>query len=332
MATGLMQQPFPGRAEFAPIVRATFGRGCRLTEVRRLTGASKKGVYRLGFGDGGAAIGYVWAESENYWPKAPDEPDPAANPFTDASGAGLFSAAHSLLGSLGVRVPELYSLDCSRAVFPADVALIEYVPGDSLESLLDAGAPEAADVVGRLRTMLDVMHAHRGPGFGKITAVTDGSRSCEQVVLERALAHLAEAADRMPNIGAVRTALDSKLRELAGAIRPRREYGLIHGELGPDHVLVDSASRPVLVDIEGLMFFDVEWEHAFLEMRFRQHYPALRAAGLDEQRLRLYRLAEHLSLVAGPLRLADTDFPDRDFMLEIAHLHAGRAIGYVQPP
>ena len=30
--------------------------------------------------------------------------------------------------------------------------------------------------------------------------------------------------------------------------------------------------------------------------------------------MRLYRLAMHLSLVAGPLRLLDGDFPDRTFM------------------
>ncbi|MEU0751347.1 hypothetical protein ABZ476_33950, partial [Streptomyces albogriseolus] len=39
---------------------------------------------------------------------------------------------------------------------------------------------------------------------------------------------------------------------------PRTEHGLIHGELGPDHVLVDASGHPVLIDIEGAMFFDVE--------------------------------------------------------------------------
>lgn len=41
--------------------------------------------------------------------------------------------------------------------------------------------------------------------------------SCEQVVLDRALAHLAEAAWRDGRIGAVRSQLESVLGELAGA-------------------------------------------------------------------------------------------------------------------
>ena len=328
----MSREQFLTAADFAPVVQAAFGGGHRLTEVRRLRGGSKKGVYRLVLDDGEAVVGYVWGESENYWPAADNvTADDQTGPFSDATGAGLFSAAWSLLHSLGVRVPDLYLLDQSLAAFPAGVALVEWVAGETLESRLDSGARQAREVVLRLRESLEVMHAQRNPRFGKIGFPSAGG-SCEQVVLDRALGHLAEAADRLPRIDAARIGLEQKLREFAAAIQPRFEYGLIHGELGPDHVLVDADGRPVLIDIEGLMYFDIEWEHVFLEMRFRRHYELLRAGQLDERRLRLYRLAEHLSLIAGPLRLADTDFPERDFMVEIAMAHADRALGYVQPP
>jgi hypothetical protein len=39
---------------------------------------------------------------------------------------------------------------------------------------------------------------------------------------------------------------------------------------------------------------------------------------LTPARLALFRLAMHLSLVAGPLRLLDGDYPEREEMLEIA--------------
>lgn len=329
-------------ADFVPVARAAFGSGRRLAEARRLSGGSKKGVYRLGFDDGTAVAGYVWSPDENYWPDAPGPVgdgtvgdstagDSDDDPFSDATGAGLFAAAHALLTSLGVRVPELYLLDQSRTLFPADVALVECVPGESLESLLDRGGAGGQEALRRLRDALDVMHGHRNPAFGKVGREGTGG-SCEQVVVGRALAHVAEAADRMPAIGAARVALESKVAELAAGVRPRQEYRLIHGELGPDHVLIDRAGEPVLIDIEGLMHFDVEWEHVFLQMRFKGNYPLLRADRLDPERLRLYRLATHLSLVAAPLRIADTDFPDRDFMIEIAEGHAARVLGYLQPP
>lgn len=321
-------------ADFEPVVRAAFGAGRRLADVRRLRGGSKKGVYQLAFDDGTAVVGYVWGESENYWPVADHAhagADERADPFSDATGADLFTGAHSLLRSLGIRVPELYLLDRSGTVYPDDVALIEWLPGGSLESRLDDDAQEAAPVLRRLRETLELMRGHRHPRFGKIGAPS-ARESCERVVLDRALAHLAEAADRMPSIAAARAELDERLRALAAAVRPRQEYGLVHGELGPDHVLVDGEGEPVLIDIEGLMYFDVEWEHAFLKMRFKYHYPPLRADLLDEDRLRLYRLALHLSLTAVPMRLAGSDYPERDFMIEIAVAHARAALGCLQPP
>ncbi|MEV6399418.1 hypothetical protein AB0M39_32300 [Streptomyces sp. NPDC051907] len=107
---------------------------------------------------------------------------------------------------------------------------------------------------------------------------------------------------------------------------PRAEYGLIHGELGPDHVLVDADGRAVLIDIEQTMHFDVEWEHVFLRLRFGDRYAALAQSGLDPQRLDLYLLAMRLSLVAGPLRLLDGDFPDRDFAQGIAEHNLQQAL------
>ncbi|MGH2443908.1 MAG: aminoglycoside phosphotransferase family protein, partial [Chloroflexota bacterium] len=108
------------------------------------------------------------------------------------------------------------------------------------------------------------------------------------------------------------------------------EYALIHGELGPDHVLVDAQGRPAIIDIEGLMFFDVEWEHAFLEFRFGEHYHHLWHDGLDAARIRFYKLCLHLSLCSGPLRLLDGDFPDRAEMMGIVDWNVAKALEFVR--
>ncbi|MFH8553656.1 phosphotransferase [Streptomyces celluloflavus] len=149
---------------------------------------------------------------------------------------------------------------------------------------------------------------------------------CERRVLDRALRDLDEAAGREDRIARAGAAFRDRLRELADRVSPRTEYGLIHGELGPDHVLVDADGHPVLIDIEGLMYFDVEWEHVFLQLRFGDWYTALARPGLDPRRLDLYMLAMRLSLVAGPLRLLDGDFPDRASMRGIAEHNMNEAL------
>lgn len=105
--------------------------------------------------------------------------------------------------------------------------------------------------------------------------------------------------------------MEDTLRRQAAIVVPRSE-SLIHGELGPDHVLIDHRGRPAIID------FDAEWEHVFLQMRFGRAYPLLRPSDLDPDRLSLYRLATHLSLEAGPLRLLDGDYPEREEMMQIA--------------
>jgi hypothetical protein len=320
------------RDELEAVVRVAFGPGRRLTAVHRLRGGSKKGVYRLSLDDGGTVIGYIWAAAENYWP-APCGAVANAGPFGEASGAGLFEAAGARLAAVGVRTPRVYLLDRTLAVYPAEIALVEDVRGGTLEQWLERGDPGAQQAVSRLAAALRAMHGCRGRHIGRVApadGVAPAARTCEQIVLDRALGHLADAASRVGRVAATRGELESVTAGLAAKVQPRADYRLIHGELGPDHVLIDERGEPVLIDIEGLMFFDVEWEHVFLRLRFGEHYPSLREDGLDEERLRFYRLAMHLSLIAGPLRLLDGDFPDREPMLRIVEYNIGKVLEFVR--
>jgi Phosphotransferase enzyme family len=211
--------------------------------------------------------------------------------------------------------------------------VVEDVPGENLETLLRDDPRSVRTTMALLAEALGAMQRHQEPRFGKVAlldkgGVSDGS-SCEQVVLDRALGDLSEAAARDVRIARSRGDLENILRTLAAAVSRRSEHGLIHGELGPDHVLVDRDGQPVLIDIEGLMFFDVEWEHAFLRLRFGEHYVSLERTGLDGDRLTFYLLAMRLSLVAGPLRLLDGDFPDRDFMMGIAEYNLQHALAFL---
>ncbi len=306
------------RDDLAPLAHAV---GHTLKDVARLRGGTKKGVYRLVFEDGSTAVAYVWSPEEDFWDAGPGDP---RDPFSPASGLGLFTAAADRLAAVGVRAPRLLYADPTHTHLPADTAIVEDLPGGTLEDLLDGDPAAAPEALERMAALLDTLHACTGPRFGKVAVVDNGGSSyggsCEELVVTRALSDLDELPARDPRAAAAHPQLADAVRTLAARVRPRTDPpALIHGELGGDHVLVTPDGDLALIDIEGLMYFDAEWEHVFLRQRFGRHYDALRTEHLDDDRLRLYRLAMHLSLVAGPLRLLDVgDFHDPEFMRGIA--------------
>ncbi|MFF8970537.1 phosphotransferase family protein [Streptomyces sp. NPDC014995] len=321
------------RDALAPLVRAAAGPHRALAAVVRLRGGSKKGVYRLHFDDDTTAVAYVWSADEDYWDAGPSD---LRDPFSHGTGLGLFTAAHDRLTAVGVRTPRLLYADDTHTHLPAETAVVEDLTGGSLEAALKRDPDAGRASLEQLAEQLTALHAHRGPAFGKVALVDNGGvpsdRSCEQRVIDGALRDIAATVVRDARIADAREELEAAVQEMGAAVRPRSRHALIHGELGPDHVLLDADGRPALIDIEGLMYFDVEWEHVFLELRFHEAYDALRVPGLDEDRLRLYRLAMRLSLVAGPLRLLDGDFPEPGPMRAIAEHNLRRALELIGRP
>jgi len=324
---------FADAGSLRPVVHAVFGARREITGVERLAGGSKKGAYRVGVDDGVTVLVYVWNAAEDFWQGVlPDGSDDPAKPFSHTSGLDLFESASSRLTAAGVRCPRLLLADRSRELYPGDIAVVEYVPGGSLEELLATDPAAAGPGLTVLAGWLASMQACRSAAFGKV-AVVDAGRpshggSCEQVVLQRALRDVSDICARDARAAGERGRLEQLLHSLVSPIEPRTSFSLVHGELGPDHILLDRNGQPVLIDIEGLMYFDAEWEHAFMEMRFGEHYSRLAGLNLDPDRLRFFKLARHLDLVAGPLRIADTRHPDREWFAELAEYHLARVLAF----
>lgn len=322
-----MTRSFLQPEDLHELVAEQFGSARRLTGLERLAGGSKKGVYRLRLDDGSTAILYSWAAGENFWPTFGSVPD---DPFTDASGAELFAVNHAALVAAGVRVPRLVTLDRDRGYLDADLAVVEDAGGTTLEAVMERDPTAAAAILSALGENLRRMHTSFGDSYGKLADIARGeasqARRPEDVIVDRALGQLDAVAGRDGRIAAARDRIAAHVHDLRGLVPPRQRYALVHGELGPDHVLVSAAGEPVIIDIEGLAYFDVEWEHAWLQMRFADGYPALRPVEVDPARIDLYRYAQTLSLIEAPLRIAETDFPDRQWMLELAEWNIKKAL------
>lgn len=312
------------------LVEPLLGSRRRVGRAERLRGGSKKGVYRLYVTDGSTFVLYRWHAEENYWP--PSRPGAGeVDPFGDDSSIAFFTASHDALRAASVRLPGIVGL--SPEPEHAQFALVEDAPCGTLESLRERDPAGAEASVAALAEQIKSMHAVNASAAGKVAHVRRGqsmSSTPEEFVFRRGLEDLRSASSAIPRLASIRQDVDAELRESRERVRPRSEFGLIHGELGPDHVLLDVALEPILIDIEGAMFFDVEWEHVFLELRFGRDYAQLQEDDLDDARLRLYRLCHYLSLVAGPLQLLEGPFPDRAAMLEIVNSNAERVLRFVR--
>lgn len=332
-----MMREFATGEQLSGVVARVFGTDRTIVTATRLPNGSKKGVYRLALDDATTAIVYIWDPAEDYWRdvQGAEHSDPA-DTFSHASGLDLFEAAVRRLDSLDVRCPRLVFADRSRSLYPADIAVVEDIRGGTLEALLERDPDAAREPLAGLAQSLRRMHDHPAPRFGKVAVVEQclpvNGESGAQVILDRALADVEEAADRSDRMRAGRSALSETLHDLASRITAPPRVGLIHGELGPDHVLVSADGTPVLIDIEGVAYFDIEWEHVFVRMRFGRHYAQLGRDDLDPDRMRLFQLAMHVSLVAGPLRIASGDHPQAAWFRDLAAHHTGIALAMAGAP
>jgi hypothetical protein len=193
------ERKFADAGSLRPLVRAAFGGHRSLQTAQRLPGGSKKGAYRLRMDDGGTALVYAWDACEDYWQGVlPDGAGDPGDPFSHASGLALFEAAARRLAAAGARCPQILFADRSRALYPADIAVVEDVAGGSLQALLETDPAAAQRPLSVLAGWLAAMAAVRSPSFGKVAFIDAGGRSpgasCEEAMLGRALAQL--SADR----------------------------------------------------------------------------------------------------------------------------------------
>ena len=226
-----MSREFVSEDDLARLLRE-FRPGARLAGSARLTGGSKKGVYRLHLADDSTLILYIWNEAENYWP--PND-GVAGDPFTDATGAREFLACHAALTEAGVRVPELYALDLGRSRYPAGLALLQDAGRESLEDLMERDSAAAARPLAQLGEALLAMHSSTGVRYGKVSelaadgdpaasvnlATAAAAKPAEDVMLRRALRLLDLAAAMEPELAAVQAELTALVLALREAVQPR---------------------------------------------------------------------------------------------------------------
>jgi len=308
-------------------VGRVFGTSYLVTSVSRMHGGAQKVVYKMECSNGFSCVLYVWDLSMNYF-----EEEKANEDINEQSyGSDLFELNNKFLIQHGIQTPALYDLNKEKDRYPFDYALVEYIDGRKAEEYFHHADLRVQDkVFQRLGDMLTTMHTNERRIFGKANANEIISEQCHFLQMENAKVQLAYASQYIEKIASNQSKLLDKLHELESRIKPRQQYGFIHGEMGPDHVLVNDKLEPFLIDIEGAMFFDIEQEHSFLEMRFGDFYRYLTNDTLDADRLLFYQFHHHISLTSGGLKLMHRGFPDQQFAKGLADYQSERALRFIK--
>lgn len=304
-----------------------FGTDYVVADVSKMHGGAQKVVYKIDFTNRFSCVLYVWDLSMNFF-----QEEIASVSIADQSyGSDLFEMNNRYLREHGIQTPALYDLNREKSRYNFDYALVEYVNGNKAEQYFQHPSVGVQDqLFERIGDMLAGMHANERQGYGKPNQVGEHSGSCHLLQLENAKEQLAYAVNHIESIRVNQSRLLEKLHELESRIAPRNRYGFIHGELGPDHILVTDQLEPYLIDIEGAGFYDIEHEHSFLEMRFRYFYRYLKNDNLDPNRMLFYRFHHHIALTSGGLKLLHRGFPDQPFAKGLADYHYRRALQFIE--
>lgn len=295
------------------LMTETFGVGYKIQQVTNRHGGAQKVVYKIECTNDFVCMLYVWDMTNNYF-----QEEIEADPEEERSfGCGLFETNHAFLCRHGIRTPALYYLNKERNRYAFDYALVEYVDGQDAAYYLRSDARTREIVFERIGALISRMHGLERTTYGRIQDNRSGTGCCHLKELAHAKLSLSYAAGYISDIETNQEKLLNKLNELAARISWRERYSFIHGELGPDHVMVSEKLEPYVIDIEGSMFYDLEYEHSFLEFRFGDAYDYLRSSRLDQNRMLFYRMFHHLSCTEGGLKLLHRGFPNQQLAREI---------------
>lgn len=315
------------KTDLQDYIGRVFGTSYLVARVSRMHGGAQKVVYKIECRNGFSCVLYVWDLSMNYFKEEKANEDRNEQSY----GSDLFELNNKYLTQHGIQTPALYDLNKERDRYPFDYALVEYLEGSKAETFFQQSDLRIQDkVFQRLGDMLSAMHTNKRHTFGKVNSNEISTGKCHLLQLENAKVQLAYSSQYIENIRLNQSKLLDKLYELEARIKPREQYGFIHGELGPDHVLVNDKLEPFLIDIEGAMFFDIEQEHSFLEMRFGDFYRYLKNDTLDPDRLLFYQFHHHISLTSGGLKLLHRGFPDQQFAKGLATYQSERMLRFIK--
>ena len=287
-------------------VKEVFGNRYELQSMERLLGGAQKHTYLAKTQNGFNFVIYIWDQSTSYF--SYDE----ENDIFLSSSAKLFELNNYKMCEVGVRVPKLYYMDRNKNEQQYAYAFAEYIDGTDMDEVINNAPHRLEQVLASLAENIEKLHCIKCETVGQLEHLQAYDFNIIEFSLEgvkRDVAYLSEMDQLNKKMYEV---LEEKVEQLAKKIKPRKEYTFIHGELGPNHVMVNKNNEAFLIDIEGAKYGDVEEEASFLKLRFGTSYEKIVNQAMDEERMRFYHLGHCLGNLSGAMALKNKGYYDME--------------------
>jgi len=289
------------------IIKENLDLNYNILQIMRIYGGARKVTYKVECDQNFCYILYVWDNSMNYFNK-----DRNDNIIFESNGSDLIELNNKFLIQNGIRTPKIYYIDRSKKDYLFDFALVEYISGGEIEKYFGADEDTQSKIFTDLDKNIKKLHSIKNKFYGNLKVQKSYDGRGEKLLLNKTLEDIQYSSKFHEGVFSNKIMLIQKIQELYNNIKPRNDYAFVHGELGPNHVFVDEHFNTYLIDIESAMFFDIEYEHSFLELRFGEFYKYLTVNNLDLDRLRFYKLHLHFSCLSGALQLKQKGYQDME--------------------
>lgn len=298
-----MERCIMKRKDIQKEIERVFGESYKFMSMERILGGAQKGTYKIVCTNQFTFVLYIWDESCSYFVNSNSEG------FTSNS-ATHFKINQNILKVNGISTPDIYNVDISKSKYAFEYAFVEYIKGSELEVLLYNDKQITNEMLFDLRNNIEKMHGIKNDYVGDLLHSKNIDFRCEDYIQNELSKELDYLFNNYEKINKMEDRIITVSNMLYQKIESRKEYSLIHWELGPNHVMVNESNKTFLIDIEGMKYFDLEYEHSFLELRFGDYYKYLKRNDLDENRMLFYRFYHHISCIAGAHQLLKNDYYD----------------------
>lgn len=283
-----------------------FGNAFILNRMKRVLGGAQKHTYLAETENNFKFIIYIWDKSTSYFSY-----DCKKDVFSSSS-AQLFEENNKFMMQHNVNVPKLYYMDRSKENQEYEYAFVEYIDGIDMDEIISKYPERLHFVLPSLKNSIDNLHNIKSAVVGQL----NNFQTSEFNIIDFSFNSAQKDIDYLIQVDDKNKELYSELSDIlcqsTQSMTTRDEYTFIHGELGPNHVIVDESNNAFLIDIEGAKYCDLEEETSFLKIRFGNNYKNLINKQLDQKRMEFYHLCHCLGNLSGAIKLKIDNYYDID--------------------